>query len=159
MTTANPESNAGRKWPFFIVGLLLLNVTVCAITVTAAVMNPADTEPNYYQRALDWDRNKLEWPQADSLGWKAIIGQLPGGLLDVRLEGPQGPVLATRVEVEVFHQAHSRERVRLEMKRIGDGRFVAPYPIANDGSHEIRLWIDTGTTRATTMLRETLAKE
>lgn len=150
---------SGKQWPIFIVCLLLLNVCVCAVTVSAVVLNPADPEPNYYQRALDWDRNKQAWPQVGSLGWTVSVGQLPGGMLDVRLDSPGGPVLAERVEMEVFHQAHSRDRTRVEMKRVGDGRFLVPHEILHDGSHEIRLWIETPDAQATTMIRQHLARE
>ena len=55
---AAPEPS-GRKWPFIIIGLLLLNVTVCAVTVTLSLRNPAAVEPDYYQRGLDWDAARV----------------------------------------------------------------------------------------------------
>lgn len=65
-STAGPnvvDPNAAKPpkalhWPAFIVGLLALNVIVVGITVFAAVTNPAQVEPDYYERALNWDENR-----------------------------------------------------------------------------------------------------
>ncbi len=48
----------GRRWPFIIVGLLLLNVTVCAVTVTLSLRHPASVEPDYYDKAMNWDAHR-----------------------------------------------------------------------------------------------------
>lgn len=59
-TTRNDTKRepTGRKWPFIIVGLLLLNVTVCAVTVTLSLRNPAQVTPGYYDKALNWDAER-----------------------------------------------------------------------------------------------------
>jgi len=53
-----PREPKGLQWPAFVVGLLLLNVSVCAITVISAVIHPAQVEPDYYDRALNWDESR-----------------------------------------------------------------------------------------------------
>jgi hypothetical protein len=57
-TQAESPTHTGRKWPFMIVGLLLLNVAVCATTVTLSLRNPAAVEPDYYARGMNWDENR-----------------------------------------------------------------------------------------------------
>ena len=59
-TDASPAASApsGAKWPVIIVGLLLLNVAVCAVTVTLSLRNPADVEPDYYDKAMNWDAHR-----------------------------------------------------------------------------------------------------
>ena len=47
-------------WPVFVVCLLLLNVSICAITLTLAMRNPAEVTPNYYNRALNWDEENAQ---------------------------------------------------------------------------------------------------
>ena len=47
-------------WPILVVCLLLLNVGICAITLTLALRNPAEVTPNYYQRSLNWDAENAQ---------------------------------------------------------------------------------------------------
>jgi hypothetical protein len=49
---------SGRAWPIIIVSLLLLNVTICAITVTLSLRNPARVTPSYYEKSLNWDAER-----------------------------------------------------------------------------------------------------
>lgn len=51
-------ARAGRWWPRMIVGLLVLNVGVCVVTVVAATTRPAQVEPDYYRKALEWDESR-----------------------------------------------------------------------------------------------------
>jgi hypothetical protein len=55
---ATPQTPSGAKWPVIIIGLLLLNVTVCAVTVTLSLRNPAAVEPDYYNKAMNWDEHR-----------------------------------------------------------------------------------------------------
>ena len=48
----------GLQWPAFVIGLLLLNVSICAFTAISAIRNPAEIEPDYYDRALRWDETR-----------------------------------------------------------------------------------------------------
>ena len=57
-TNTTAPTPSGRKWPVMIVGLLLLNVAVCATTVTLSLRNPAAVEPDYYARGMSWDENR-----------------------------------------------------------------------------------------------------
>jgi len=41
-----------------VVGLLVLNIGVCIITITAATLNPARIEPDYYDKAVNWDTHR-----------------------------------------------------------------------------------------------------
>ncbi len=59
MTTPQPPAPSGRRWPIMIVSLLLLNVAVCATTVTLSLRNPAEIEPDYYSRGLEWDASRV----------------------------------------------------------------------------------------------------
>lgn len=57
---AHPQTRepSGRKWPIIIISLLLLNVTVCAVTVTLSLRNPAQVTPGYYDKSLNWDEER-----------------------------------------------------------------------------------------------------
>ena len=54
-STPEPTARRGGHWPVLIVSLLLLNVAVCAVTVTLSLRNPAAIEDDYYARGLNWD--------------------------------------------------------------------------------------------------------
>lgn len=58
--TVTQSKSTGRMWPVFVVCLLLLNVSICAITLTLALRNPAAVTPNYYDRALNWDAENAQ---------------------------------------------------------------------------------------------------
>lgn len=55
---APPNEPSGKKWPVIIVSLLLLNVSVCAVTVTLSLRNPAQVTPAYYDKSLNWDEER-----------------------------------------------------------------------------------------------------
>lgn len=66
MTTQDPtKPPRGLQWPIFIVALLGLNVLVCTITIVSAVRNPAEIEPDYYDRALNWDETRAAATDSD----------------------------------------------------------------------------------------------
>ncbi|MEM7754957.1 MAG: FixH family protein [Planctomycetota bacterium] len=61
MTSApatQPKKPSGIQWPIFIISLLGMNVIVVAITIVSAVRNPAHVEPDYYNKALNWDESR-----------------------------------------------------------------------------------------------------
>lgn len=65
---AAPKPPTGRGWPVLVVGLLGLNICVCFITITAATLNPARIEKDYYDKAINWDAHRgiTDGPQAAS---------------------------------------------------------------------------------------------
>jgi len=54
---------AGMQWPALVVGMLVLNMGICAVTIVAAVRTNPAVVPDYYQKALDWDEHR---PDADA---------------------------------------------------------------------------------------------
>ena len=59
-TTDQPKARQpkGLQWPVLIVCMLGANIGVCAITVYFAVTRPVQVEPNYYERAINWDASR-----------------------------------------------------------------------------------------------------
>jgi hypothetical protein len=111
----------GLQWPMLVVGLLLLNVSVCAFTVVSAIRSPIHIESEYYAKAVDWDATRRDWPAADVHGWtidtsvsRAGTGQ---SLVGVSLRDAEGaPVRGARVECTWFPvlDPDARERLLLE---------------------------------------------
>lgn len=131
----------GRAWPFLIVGLLGLNVLVCAITVVSALSSPYTIEPGYYEKAVAWDADRAAFPDPVTLGWRVSASARPG-FVEVEIRDGEGsPVGARRVSGEWFHRASAGERATLSFTPMGEGRFVAPASSARAGQWELRLEI------------------
>lgn len=65
-TTPAPTTNRrGLQWPALIIGMLVLNMGVCAVTIVAAVRTNPPVEPDYYQRALEWDQHRPDAAPSD----------------------------------------------------------------------------------------------
>lgn len=54
------KAPSGFQWPLMVVGLLGLNICICAVTITAATKTKPEVEPDYYRRALQWDEHRAE---------------------------------------------------------------------------------------------------
>lgn len=131
----------GRAWPFVIVGLLGLNVLVCAITVVSSLSSPYTIEPGYYEKAVAWDADRAAFPDPSTLGWRVSASARPG-FIEVEIRDGEGsPVGARRVSGECFHRAYAGERTALAFTAMGEGRFVAPAPLTRVGQWELRLEI------------------
>jgi nitrogen fixation protein FixH len=133
-------------WPIIIVGLILLNVALCAVTVVAAVMSSrtATTESNYYQKALEWDHTQAERRASEALGWSvhldAIALNAGGGrwLLAEVTDREGRPLSGARLSAEVFHRADPRGSVAVELTQVIDGVYRAFVPIDRHGIWEVR---------------------
>ncbi len=137
----------GWAWPVIIVGMLALNVAVCAITVVSALSGDTGAEPDYYEKALAWDAYKAEFAEAEQLGW-SIETSAHHGMIDVSIRDRAGrPVDAVSASGVIFHQAHADRRRQLEFDRVGDGRFMVHADLARPGLWELRLEIKTADTK------------
>ena len=141
----------GWAWPVIIVGLLGLNVAVCAITVVSALSGDTSIEPDYYKKALAWDAHKAEFPDPESLGWTVEAAADDGTLRVSITDRADGPVPATAVTGVYFHQAHSDARTKVVFTGVGDGRFIAPADLARPGLWELRLEIRAPRVKAQTV--------
>lgn len=60
------KTSRGLQWPAMIIGLLGLNVGICAVTIISAARHPAHIEPDYYERAVNWDQIRAEQAKTTS---------------------------------------------------------------------------------------------
>ena len=75
-------------WPFAIAGLLAIPIAADLALLHFGSADPsAAIEPDYYRKALDWDRAQALQARSDSLGWKASVAATPapGGRLAVQV--------------------------------------------------------------------------
>ncbi|MFG0306759.1 MAG: hypothetical protein ACF8Q5_11160 [Phycisphaerales bacterium JB040] len=55
MSDAHNAHDRALRWPLLVVGLLLLNMGICAVTIIAATTSPITVEDDYYDKAVRYD--------------------------------------------------------------------------------------------------------
>ena len=144
---------SGRIWIVAVIGLLALNVTVCAVTVVAATKDPVASavEPDYYQRAVEWDQTRAAWPPPDRVGWSLRAEQTADGrvVFDLGLTDHTGA--AGRLEAR--HAGDTLETVSAPLAVRPDGRLVWNAADVSPGMWTVTLWIERDGVRATDTLR------
>lgn len=145
---------SGRIWIFAVVGLLLLNVGVCAVTVVAATGNPvaAAVEPDYYQKAVDWDEDKARWPSPERLGWTIQARDLGAGVVAFDLAGtPSGGTPTGRIEARRVGQV--LETTQADLLLAESGALHWETGELTPGQWTVTLWVESGDLRARQTLR------
>ena len=130
----------GLWFPYLLVAILVGSVAGNIYMVTTAANDPAFAiEPDYYQKAVDWDRLQAEKAASDALGWHVVVDARFDGLR-IRLNDRWGrPVTAAVVDVEAFPNARAQYRVRGRMADRGEGVYVFERPFDRPGIWEYRL--------------------
>lgn len=146
---------AGRKWAAVIIGLISMNVCIVTVTVVCATRDKSFAiEPDYYKKAVEWDRTARERDRGASLGWGVTLALAPPPagstepLLRVTLKGPESagslPLDGAQVHIEAFAQARSGERLTVYADGIGRGVYQVAAPVTRPGLWEVRLRIRRG---------------
>lgn len=135
--------NSGRVWPMLIVGLILMNMGIVAITIYAATRDPSvATEPDYYAKALNFNETIRQREINAQLGWSAdcsITATERNTELSVDLRDRAGrPITGATVSAVAFASARSGQRQTLTLASSRDtpGVYAAPIRIERAG-----LWI------------------
>lgn len=147
----------GRFWPLFIVGLILAQVSAAGALIWYAVSDPTFAiEPNYYQKALNWDDTARQHAANRSLAWKPTLefaDQSQGGTRTTRLQIVDAggtPIESARVTVESFFHAAANQRTTTDLRWDADERaYVGTLPIDRGGVWEMRFDIVRGADRFT----------
>jgi nitrogen fixation protein FixH len=142
----------GRRawlWPLGVVGMLCVSLSVCAITVLAAVNDPSYAiEDDYYQKAMDWDRERAFRIVSDRLGWRATIAITNIGQVAVVLTDAEGrPIDNASVRATAFHHARRGLAEELTLQARGEGRYVATLSHPREGQWQVRLRASLGRDR------------
>ncbi|MEA5556246.1 FixH family protein [Nodularia spumigena] len=132
---------------WMVFGLLCMNFTIVAITVTRATGDPhMAVEPNYYERAVAWDDSVRATAASDALGWVVAVDSAvvhtdaPGRVVTIRLTDAGGePVIGAAVTVCVFHHAYARVRVEIACEEVGNGVYRTQMTSTPPGLHEVQV--------------------
>jgi len=149
------ERRPGWYWPWAIAGVITLQASVIIATVIVAVgPQSRAVEPDYYQRALNWDEQAAEQRTPDRLGWAVTLdvgdqqGPFPKRTLEATLSDAAGPIEDASVSAVLFPTADAGSRAELPLESVGDGRYRAEATMPHTGRWEIRLTIVRGDDRA-----------
>lgn len=144
-----PVASPGRPWvwPVIVIAALSAHVTLWLGFVFFATRDPSiAVEPDYYRKAMAWDRLAEVQRTSDSLGWTVEVetarqtGLRGERRLACRLRGPSGaPLSGALVQVELFHHARSRDRVELDLTEETDGVYAARPRMRRAGIWECRV--------------------
>jgi nitrogen fixation protein FixH len=142
-----------RRWLFVCVGLLLGNVAVMAILVTASTWSAPTVLPHYYERAVEWDRAMAEVRTIQQLGWRLDLTFTTEGAALAVHDADGAPVPGVTVRASGFHRSEPARAIELELTSGADGtaRAVprdrdAKWP-ATPGWYELDLEVHRGEVR------------
>jgi nitrogen fixation protein FixH len=143
-------TRASRAWPWAI-GLVLALTVVANVAMLVAANAPgaSEVEPDYYRRALDWDRTQTERARSAALGWRAEarfgareVGGTP--LRVVLLDGAARPVTGASVSVTAIHNLEPGARSDWVLREIRPGSYTADVRPGHGGRWELRLTATRG---------------
>jgi nitrogen fixation protein FixH len=151
MTDAEHD-HAGRGprwsiWPGAIFALLGMNVAVVAVTTFLALGDSSvGVEPNYYEKAVDWDRIAAQRDRSAALGWTVEVVERDGVSIVLRTRDGT-PISGARMIATVFHHARSAERAEITLTERDPAASPGEYtPVervfATAGLWELRLIVD-----------------
>jgi len=141
---------AARWWPAALVAVLVVTVVANVALFWKANHDPSfAVEPNYYQRAVDWDSTVARRQRSDALHWQANVQLAPpeGGqaTLLVTMTNRDGtPLDSADVRAEASHNARGADVYPLQLLASGPGLYAARIPSTAQGLWRVDLTVARG---------------
>ena len=144
----------GWYWPWLIVGFFVVTVVSNLVVVWIAANDPSfAVEPDYYQKALDWDQKREQDRVNADLGWSIELEvareKRPDGTVDVvaRLLDAEGVTIPdARISLEAFHNARASYVLEAELRE-KEGTYNTTMPLRRPGLWEFRFVASRGGAR------------
>lgn len=140
------QRRAGRRWIAFIACLFLAQVAAVVLMIWIATSDRSFAlEPDYYQKAVQWDALSQMQRDSDRLGWNLELLLEPRDERGNRptilriLDADQQPVNDAAVQAEWFHHARARDRRTTAFEPVGDGLYRAALRYERSGLYEFRV--------------------
>jgi nitrogen fixation protein FixH len=157
-------SASGWYWPVVIVALLVGSAGAnIGFMIVANRDASFAVEPDYYRKAVEWDRTMAQETRNAELGWKVSARLEPGVGSRARLvtlvRDRAGAALAgAAVLVEAFPSARAREIASVALEPTADaGVYAGALPSARPGLWELRVRVTRGGEVFTRTLSQDLA--
>lgn len=166
MTQQQTAASSGRFWawvPATLLGAMLLGLGAMAYI---AIDDPSFAlEPNYYDKAVHWDRSQAEAKDSQALGLRLSLLQAPSVsaqgevelLLQVR-DRQDLPVQGAAVAVEAFPNAFAARLQQLSLQEASPGVYRAKLSQGVNGLWELRFGVTRGALRFRQVLRVDVSK-
>jgi nitrogen fixation protein FixH len=149
----------GWQWPVLIVAALTFTVGVNVVMLFAAGGDPNGTvtEPDYYRKAVEWDRAMARQSASARLGWhaSATIGDAAaaGREVQVTLSDSLGVAVAgADLRVTLIHNAEASRFIEGTLVETAAGTYASALPAAHAGRWEVRVEARRGEDRYFTTL-------
>ena len=165
MNAPSPDMTAapGRKrgywtWPLIVLGLLLGHASIMATAVVLATGDKSFTVlPNYYEKAVNWDKTQAERRASEKLGWQVELVPSPGvdptghRALALTLADAAGrPIPDAVVELAWYHHARPTELYNTTLHTDGTGRATGTVIMRGEGFYQISVTAAAGGNRFVT---------
>ncbi len=144
----------GWQWPVLVTLALGFTVGVNVVMLMMSKSDPNGTvvEPDYYRKAVDWDRTMARQAASDALGWSATssVGVAHSAAREVRValrDSVGVPVNDAEVSVTLIHNREASQPVQASLRAVGDGAYVGHAIAARSGQWEVRITARRGTER------------
>jgi nitrogen fixation protein FixH len=140
----------GWLWPLGLTLALALSAGGNVVFMIVASRDASfSVEPDYYRKALDWDRTMAQEAANRALGWTATVDEAApaarGRRLVLRLRDRDGePVDGAEVTLEARHGARAADVVHGRLVDVGQGRYAAELLLARAGLWELRVRAERG---------------
>ncbi|RMF85709.1 MAG: hypothetical protein D6744_00935 [Planctomycetota bacterium] len=149
-------------WPAIVIALLSGHLLVGAVSFYIANSDPSVAiEPDYYKKALDWDRTAAQMRVNAELGWSTDLSVSreadPRGRRTVALavrDASGEPIRGAQVTYEAFAQARANRRLTGVFDPREPGVYAADLLLLRDGMWEFRFTIERGEQRFTCITRQ-----
>ena len=150
-----------QRWPVAIVTVLLLQVGFGIWMARTANNDPNFAiEPDYYNRAVNWDSTMAQSRRDKALGWQAIASLTrdtgrTAALRVVLVDAAGRPLVADSVHAEALAVAHAGTVHTLVLTPDAGG-YAAQVPIAANGLWDVSIRAARGRDLFTARLRTEL---
>jgi nitrogen fixation protein FixH len=159
-------TRAGRVWawvPALLLGSMLAGM---GVLVSIAVDDPHFAlEPDYYDKAVHWDRARAETSASQALGLQLTVSPTLDRAADgsVELEvsiadSARAPFAGAAVELEAFPNAYRNRAQRITLREAAPGVYRGKLERGDLGLWELRLAVSRGADRFHETLRRDVRK-
>lgn len=160
------STRAGRVWAYVPLGLLSCMFFGLSTLAYIAIDDPSfSLEPDYYAKAVHWDRSQAQLRENQALGFALAIHQAPlvspGGRTQIELALTDRAGLAiagARLEVTAFPNAFATHVERLMLLEVAPGIYRGELKHGVPGLWELRCNVDVGSSHYARALRTDLVK-
>lgn len=151
MTPISPAADSawkGRRWIACVFALILLNMTICAVTVYAARVSQPPIERGYDDKALKWDLSNKQREVNRTLGWRAVYGverraHAASPLLVITLLDSSGrPIRTADCTARVYADISPDIVHHLQLTSHDDGTYSALLPRGASGWFDIAMSVE-----------------